>query len=372
MISDRILGIESLQRSPGLLLSWFSENQRQLEWRMNPLPYYVWVSEIMLQQTRVEAVKPYFSRFIEALPDIKSLSECPEDKLLKLWEGLGYYSRVRNMKKAAAIICGQMNGELPGDPKILESLPGIGPYTAGAIASIAYHYPVPAVDGNVLRVLSRICGSTECIDDPAVKKDYEEKIRRLLESRSDVDPALFNQAMMELGALVCLPNGSPECGRCPLREICRAHYEGTADSIPVRKTKKPRRIEERTVLVVRDSQYTVIRRRPSKGLLAGLYELPNFEGHLSVSEALSEAGKIGLFALRILPLPDERHVFSHVEWHMQGYLVLTEEIDPGLIKDPYFAVEPLRTQEEYPVPAAFARYAAYLDIYVGKNKINDI
>ena len=363
---DRIGETDRIIEIPQPLMKWFLQNKREMEWRSDPRPYYVWVSEIMLQQTRVETVRPFFHRFIRELPDIGALARCGEEKLLKLWEGLGYYNRVRNMQKAAVIVTERYGGVLPDDPEKLRTLPGIGSYTAGAIASIAYGIPVPAVDGNVLRVLSRITGSEKNIDDPKVRSHFENLVSDVLNSREKPDPGIFNQALMELGALICLPNGTAKCFECPLREMCRAYCTGNLDSIPVRSMKKPRRVEERTVLVVRDATRTVIRKRPEKGLLAGLWELPNLDGHLTDDEALHAARQMGIRPVRVRALPDAKHIFSHVEWHMKGYLILSEDLE-GL-EDGYTAVEPEMTEREYSIPAAFARYTEYLDIKLGQKK----
>lgn len=375
MNSDKIQESESLQRICMPLLAWYEKNSRELEWRQNPLPYYVWVSEIMLQQTRVETVRPYFLRFVKELPDINHLARCSEERLLKLWEGLGYYSRVRNLKKAARIVADTYGGQLPADVRSLRSLPGIGSYTAGAIASIAFSIPEPAVDGNVLRVLSRITASDQCIDEPGVKASFEEWIRAFLESEKErVSPGAFNQALMELGAVVCLPNGSPLCDKCPVCEMCLARNRDLIRSIPVRKQKNKRRIEDKTILVIRDSRRALIRKRPDKGLLAGLWELPNVKGHLTQDQALAEAEKLGVSPVRIRTLPEEKHIFSHVEWHMTGYLILAEEMEPyecrctvkadGTVRktDSCLAVSTDRIQEEYSIPTAFARYTAWLNI----------
>ena len=358
MISDHINQITEP------LLGWFQEHARVLPWREHPLPYYVWVSEIMLQQTRVEAVKPYFFRFVEALPDVEALAVCPEDRLLKLWEGLGYYNRVRNMQKAAKLVMEQYGGQLPADYDKLLSLPGIGSYTAGAIASIAYHIPVPAVDGNVLRVISRITENEEDILKQSVKRQIEELLRGIIPGD---DPGTFNQALMELGATVCLPNGAPDCARCPLWSLCMARLHGRLDEIPKRKTKKERRIEEKTVLVIRDGWRTVIRRRQDEGLLAGLYELPNLEGHLNEDQVVDYLKRRGFSPLQIRPLPNAKHIFSHVEWRMTGYAVLVEDMEECETGE-FLVVEPGQTQRDYPIPAAFGAYARYLQIYLGQEK----
>ncbi|MCC8066695.1 MAG: A/G-specific adenine glycosylase [Clostridiales bacterium] len=346
------------------LMSWFEENARVLPWREHPLPYFVWVSEIMLQQTRVEAVKPYFARFTEALPDIRTLAQCPEDQLLKLWEGLGYYNRVRNMKKAAKIVMEQYAGQLPYRYEELLKLPGIGSYTAGAIASIAYGQAVPAVDGNVLRVISRITEDSEDIAKQSVKKKTEEALLAVMPREC---PGTFNQALMELGAMVCVPNGFPLCGQCPVRHLCRANLDQRQSEFPVKAGKKARRIEERTVLVIRDSVHAALRRRPSRGLLAGLYELPNWEGRLGPEEALAKTEESGFSPIRIWPLAEAKHIFSHVEWHMSGYFVLVEEKDEDFrgecdVSDNcgIFFPEPERIKKEYPIPAAFSAYTEYL------------
>ena len=300
------------------LLGWFGEHARILPWREQPQPYRVWVSEIMLQQTRVEAVKPFFERFTQALPDVRSLAECPEDKLLKLWEGLGYYNRVRNMQKAAQNMVEFYDGEMPADYEKLLGLPGIGPYTAGAVASIAFEIPVPAVDGNVLRVITRITQNDGDILKQSVKRQVEEELLAVMpKGRSGA----FNQALMELGATVCVPNGAPKCEECPLSGVCLAHQNGKEMDYPKKAQKKPRKIEKKTVLVIRDGSRAAIRKRPAKGLLAGLYELPGVDGHLTMEEAIEYSKKIGLTPVRVKEAGEAKHVFSHVEWHMIGYQI---------------------------------------------------
>lgn len=359
------MNTEKLEKLAEPLLDWFAKNARVLPWREEPRPYYVWVSEIMLQQTRVEAVKPFFARFIDALPDIQALAQCPEDQLLKLWEGLGYYNRVRNMQKAARQIMEEYHGRMPDQYEQLLKLPGIGSYTAGAVASIAYGRPVPAVDGNVLRVISRITGSAEDISKQSVKKQMEEALLAVM----PVDrPGAFNQALMELGATVCLPNGAPDCERCPVRGLCYAFEQGCQMQLPVKAPKKARRMEQRTVLVIRDAFHAAVRKRPAKGLLAGLYELPNVEGHLSQEEAIEQVKEMGFSPLRILPLCSAKHIFSHVEWQMIGYMVLVEEPDDTEQKGGLLFVEPSLTEREYPIPAAFAAYTEYLSIKLGQDK----
>ncbi len=272
---------------------WFGEHARILPWRDNPTPYRVWISEIMLQQTRVEAVKPYYERFMQELPDVKSLAKCEDDRLMKLWEGLGYYNRARNLKVAANQILDDYGGELPAQYEELLKLKGVGHYTAGAISSIAFGQPVPAVDGNVLRVLMRITADDSDIMKQSVKHQVEERLSKLMQENEEVVPQIFTQALMELGAVVCVPNGTPLCEQCPLSDICEAKRQDRIAELPVKKKAKKRRIEERTVLVIRDGHQYAIHRRADDGLLAGLYELPNYETYLSeeqIIQLVSEQG----------------------------------------------------------------------------------
>lgn len=346
------------------LLEWYRKGHRELPWRQQKNPYYIWVSEIMLQQTRVEAVKPYFQRFIQALPTVKDLAVCPEEQLLKLWEGLGYYNRVRNMQKAAVIVCDQMEGKLPADYNKLRSLPGIGNYTAGAVASIAFDLPVPAVDGNVLRVLARVREDSGDIMKQSVKKRVEEELLPIMPKDA---PGDLNQALMELGAVICVPNGAPKCEECPLASQCRSRASGTTEKFPVKSKGKSRRIEDRTVLVIRDGERVAIRRRPSRGLLAGLYEFPNYKGHLSRQEVLNLLEEEHLSPVRILPLQESKHIFSHVEWHMTGYLVRVASLDSGEGTG-FLFVDIGTAEEKYPVPAAFGAYAKELQLRLGQEK----
>lgn len=348
--------LQALKRLPGPLVDWFRANKRELPWRKNPDPYRVWVSEIMLQQTRVEAVKPYYARFLEALPDVKALAEAEEEALLKLWEGLGYYNRVRNMQKAARQIMIDYHGKFPVEYEEIRRLTGIGSYTAGAISSFAYGAPKPAVDGNVLRVISRITGSGEDIMRQSVRKKMEELLEQVIPADAASD---FNQGLIELGAIVCVPNGAPDCAACPVRGWCAAHGEGREMELPVKKKAAPRRIEKRTIVIFRDGETRGIRKRPDTGLLAGLYELPGLEGHLSYEEVLEYSKSIGLVPLRIQPLGAAKHIFSHVEWHMIGYQIQVDELEKFCNADMIFA-RPEEIQKRYPIPAAFEKYIAYI------------
>ena len=321
------------------LLTWYEANKRALPWRCEPPnAYHTWLSEIMCQQTRVEAVKGYYARFLAALPTVEDLAQVDDEKLLKLWEGLGYYTRARNLKKAAQIIVRDHAGQVPCAPEELLRLPGIGLYTAGAIASIAYNVPVPAVDGNALRVLARLWGDDADIALEQTKRAFAARLLRVIPQER---PGVFNQAVMELGALVCLPNGAPLCERCPLRDDCHAHLYDLTAELPRRSAKKPRRIEHRQLLILRCGDKLALRKRPPKGLLAGLLELP---------EAFDVPAK--------LVLSDEdagaaTHIFTHIEWRMTARkITLREELDgAGLIWVTQEALE-----QTLALPSAFAGF----------------
>lgn len=334
------------------LVQWYRENKRDLPWRENPEAYRVWISEIMLQQTRVEAVKGYYDRFLKTLPDVQSLAEAEEDQLLKLWEGLGYYNRVRNMQKAARQIMVDYHGVFPSDYEEIRSLTGIGSYTAGAISSFAFGKPEPAVDGNVLRVLTRILADHSDIMKQSTKTKMEKALRKVIPEGS---PSDFNQGLIELGAIVCVPNGEPKCQECPVAHLCRAREEGRISEFPFKKKAKARRIEDKTILVFRDDEEIAIGKRDKKGLLAGLYELPNVPGHLSRKEVENYCKEIGLLPIRIKKLPAAKHIFSHVEWHMIGYDIRVDELEKTNKKE-FLFIHPGEIEKTYPIPAAFEMY----------------
>ncbi len=353
----------SLGAIPNLLLKWYDTNKRVLPWRKDPTPYRVWISEIMLQQTRVEAVKPYFRRFMDAFPDIETLAEADEEHLLKLWEGLGYYNRARNLQKAAIQIMKEHGGKMPDSRKGLLGLCGIGSYTAGAIASIAFGRREPAVDGNVLRVIARFRQDSRLVDDPKVKEAVEQDLREIMPAAR---PGDFNQALMEIGACVCVPNGAPLCGSCPLAEVCMAHGTGTELDYPQKQKKAPRKIEERTILMVLDNDRMAIRRRNEKGLLAGMYEFPSIDGFCTAEEVAGYLRGKGLCILRVRPLEDAKHIFTHREWHMKGYMVRVDELasKPGKgMPEDWLYIEPWEIREKYPIPSAFGAYKKYLQEY---------
>lgn len=359
-----ILEDENLKKIAEPLVCWYRENKRKLPWREHVSAYRVWVSEIMLQQTRVEAVKPFYARFLNALPTVKELAEAEEDQLLKLWEGLGYYNRVRNMQKAARQIMEEFGGEFPRTYEEIKSLTGIGNYTAGAISSFAYGNPKPAVDGNVLRVISRVTASYDDIMKASVRTRIEEQLESVIPKDAASD---FNQGLIELGAIVCVPNGEPKCLICPLHQLCRARERGVASELPVKTKAKARKIENRTVLIFQDGENVAIRKRPAKGLLAGLYELPNVEGKWNAEEVLEYSKKIGLQPLRIKEVGTAKHIFSHVEWHMTGFAIRVDELEKSHAEEMLF-VHPEEIQREYPIPAAFEYYTNFVDIKLGQEK----
>lgn len=351
------------------ILLWFEKEKRDLPWRRNPLPYYVWISEIMLQQTRVEAVKEYFKRFLKELPDIEALAQVDDDKLMKLWEGLGYYNRARNLKKAAIQMKEDYNGQLPKNYKELLKLPGIGSYTAGAIVSQAYGIAEPAVDGNVLRVAKRLAGSYDDITKASVKKELEAEIKKIMphnEEDSDYNKVgAFNQALMELGAIVCIPNGKPLCEKCPLSEKCTAYKKNIMSELPVKPSKKERRIEEKTVLIFEEHGTYSIHKRPSKGLLANLWEFPNMEGKASIKKIDMLLGENGITDYEMELLGEAKHIFSHVEWHMLGYRIKILQKDKKaeeFIKELVWVTKN-EMLGQYALPTAFA---------VFKNKLEHI
>ena len=347
-----VLEDESLYRMPEPLIRWYQENKRSLPWRDIQDPYRIWVSEIMLQQTRVEAVKPYYERFLKELPDVKALAEAEEDKLLKLWEGLGYYNRVRNMQKAAQEIMVEHGGEFPCTFEDIRRLTGIGNYTAGAIGSFAFGIPKPAVDGNVLRVVSRVTENYDDIMKQSVRTSMEQALENVMPKDQAGD---FNQGLIELGAIVCVPNGAPKCEECPLTGFCKAYQKGVQEKLPVKSKAKSRRIEKKTILVLKDGDTVAIRKRGKKGLLAGLYEFPNLEGHLSEDEVIAYCKEIGLSPLRIKKLAPAKHIFSHIEWEMIGYHIRVDELEKSCTEKMLF-VQWDELKEEYAMPSAFEAY----------------
>ena len=314
--------MENLEKLPAVLLPWYQENKRDLPWRQDREPYHVWLSEIMLQQTRVEAVKGYYTRFLNTLPTIEDLASCDDEQLHKLWEGLGYYSRVRNLKKAAIQIMELHSGVFPAEYEKIRALPGIGDYTAGAISSICFDLPRAAVDGNVLRVISRIMEDATPIDLPARKKE----VTAALEAVYPAQAGDFTQALMELGATLCGPNWAPRCESCPCSHFCKGFLHGTAERYPVKLPKKEKRTEEKTVFILSCDRKYALQKRPEEGLLAGLWQFPNVSGKLETLDALEKVQQMGLRPREITKQIERKHIFTHIIWKMRGiYLEVAEE-----------------------------------------------
>ncbi len=339
------------------LLTWYEQHHRDLPWRHTKDPYLIWVSEIMLQQTRVEAVLPYYTRFITALPTVEALANAPEKELLKLWEGLGYYSRVRNMRKAAEVIMTEHGGRFPQNFEQIRALSGIGDYTAGAIASFAFDLPYPAVDGNVLRVAARLLAYDQNILSPAAKKELTAAVAAAQPRERAAD---FNQALIELGALICLPNGTPRCEICPLREVCAAQEKGLVDALPVRIKHTARRKEQWTVLVLREGDRVALRRRPDTGLLAGLFEPFCLQGHLTAEEIQKTLTVMGLSPLRVAPLGAAKHIFSHIEWYMEGFEVILPEGSAKDLPEGLFLAPREEIDRRFALPSAYRAYRPFM------------
>ncbi len=349
------------------LLSWYHTNRRVLPWREDPSPYHVWLSEIMLQQTRVEAVKRYYVRFLETLPDVASLAQSSEDTCLKLWEGLGYYSRVRNLRKGAQEVMERFGGEIPGTCAALIRLPGIGEYTAAAIASIAFGERVPAVDGNLLRIFSRLSLYEDSIRTPAAKKaatDYfTERMPDRFAPQAFGNPCgNFNQALMDLGNAVCLPNCAPRCDICPVSVFCRIHREraGAEMTLPLIPAGKEKKTEHLTVFLIRSGDRTAVRKRPSRGLLAGLYEFPNAGGELDAEEAVRWLKDHGVEPIRLRRICDAEHIFTHKKWVMRGYEVMTDAFSEEKIS--FIMADPEEIVNKYCIPSAFGGCLRWLGL----------
>lgn len=328
------------------MLYFYDHSKRVLPWRANKDPYYIWISEIMLQQTRVETVIPYFNRFIKTIPTVYELSIIEEDKLMKLWEGLGYYSRARNLQKAAIQVVQEFNGVIPSTKEELESLSGIGPYTSGAILSIAFEQRVPAVDGNVLRVFSRLFGIEEDIKQLSTKKLIKELVFNHLPVKRNGD---FNQSIMELGATICIPNGAPLCDSCPIKNICTSYKDKSQGRIPFRTKKTKRKTESKTIVVFQYKDTYGIRKRPSKGLLASLYEYETLDDAYSLEDVEQ------LYKIDVIDMGTSKHIFTHKEWLMNGYLLVIEEP-----KDDFLFVTREELLEIYSIPTAFKAYTKYI------------
>lgn len=331
------------------LLAWYRQTRRLLPWREGKDPYRIWVSEIMLQQTRIEAVIPYYHRFLSEIPSVAALAAVDDDRLMKLWEGLGYYSRARNLKAAAIQMTDRHNGTLPADFSALRKLSGIGDYTAGAIASIAFGLPEPAVDGNVLRVIMRLCGRDDDIALQTTKKQVTEWLREIYPSGADAGD--LTEGLMELGEKICIPAGMPKCAECPWQSICLANRDERQNELPKKSPKKERRTEEYTVLLLINQGKVAIQKRPKKGLLADLWEFPNLLGHRSIQDVLKNIEARGLSPTKIEPCESASHIFTHITWNMIGYVVTCDVPSPDFL---WISVENL--QKEIAIPTAYRAY----------------
>jgi len=330
-----------------LLLKWYEKNKRDLPWRHTTDSYKIWISEVMLQQTRVEAVKFYYERFINRLPTIKDLAVVDDDTLLKLWEGLGYYSRARNLKACAKTIMNEKLDNLPSDEKSLKKLPGIGPYTTGAILSIAYQKCVPAIDGNVMRILSRVYEDKRDLLKKKVQEEYKTLLQKLMKKGKTRE---FTEGFIELGALVCLPNGAPKCTECPFKNICLSYKHQTMLEYPIKKTPTKRKIVNKTVYVLEYNKTYAIAKRKNDGLLKGLYELPNMDEALEEEALKNVLEKKNICIKEIQKLGKFKHIFSHIEWHMNAYIVECNN------KDKTFSYHTKKEiEEDYSLPTAFQK-----------------
>lgn len=346
------------------LVAWFDENKRELPWRDTGNPYDVWISEVMLQQTRIEAVREKFVLFLKTIPDFQSLSEIDDDVLMRLWEGLGYYNRARNLKKCAQVIMNQYDGEMPSSYEALLSLPGLGPYTAGAIASIAFGKAVPAVDGNVMRVLARVFENREDVRKNETKKMYENVICSLFKENNEPHfVSSFNQGIMELGEVVCVPKGSALCEQCPFSSVCLTHKHGTYEEIPFRSSLKKRKVFCKTIIIIRNGDRFLIHKRKNTGLLAGMYEFLNMDVFMNQNEVIAYVNQLGMEALHVKKLPDSRHLFTHLEWNMKAFEVTVGQYYETLPENCTFVDE--KELNQLAIPSAFH---AYVDHYMLRKK----
>lgn len=336
------------------IVEWFAVNKRDLPWRANNNPYAVWISEIMLQQTRIEAVIPKYLAFMHELPNIESLAGCDDDKLMKLWEGLGYYSRARNIKKCALVLKDKYYYKFPQTKKELITLPGIGPYTAGAIASICFGEKVSAVDGNVLRVLARYFGYKEDIRDSETANLFSSIIENSFSSNDDaLFIRYFTQGLMELGEVICIPKGTPNCSSCPLSKHCKAYISDEISSIPYRSKLKERKIVNKTVLIVHSKDRFLVHKRNDTGLLANLFEFVNIDD-ASKEDVINLVESLGFHILNTKESITSKHIFTHIEWHMRAYEIEVSELHQPLLESYYFLTHD--ELQKVSIPSAFQAY----------------
>lgn len=327
-----------------LLLSWYQKNKRVLPWRKDKNPYHIWISEIMLQQTRIEAVIPYYERFMKRIPDVNALATIDEDELLKLWEGLGYYNRARNLKKAAQIIMSEYQGTFPNTYKEIIRLPGIGEYTASAIASICFHEATPTIDGNVLRVYTRLKEDKRNVDLNQTKKEIREEISQII----PLEAGDFNEALMELGETICLPNGEPKCNMCPLSHICKAYLHQSWDKFPVKSEKRSKKELFYTVFLFYYQNQVAIRKRDDKGLLKNLWEFPNELGKMGIADVKKYLKQHQIYFSSVKKGISYKHVFTHQIWYMQSFQI---ELTSVINDFKWVSIEEI--EEKYAIPGAF-------------------
>ena len=333
---------------PGVLLPWYEKNARDLPWRHTKEPYRVWVSEIMLQQTRVEAVIGYYERFMEAFPTVQALAEADEARVLKLWEGLGYYSRARNLQKTAKLLTETQNGAFPDTAEALEKLPGIGAYTEGAVASICFEQPAAAVDGNVLRIIMRMTADGRPIDLPQVKKEIGEALCKVYPKGHC---GAFTQALMELGACVCTPK-SPKCEVCPTQSFCRAYTAGNVTKYPVKRPKAAKKTEERTVLLLECNGRFAVEKRSKTGLLAGLWQFPNVPQKLDAQIAVQTAQSFHTDPKELMLETHKTHIFTHIRWEMTGYVIRCNAMSEAFTWASLAEIE-----HDFALPTAFRQFS---------------
>ena len=348
--SYRVEEIDKLQQQ---LIYWFEKDHRQMPWRETKNPYYIWISEVMLQQTRVDTVIPYFLRFIDAFPTVERLAAAEEGEVLRLWAGLGYYSRARNIHRGAKLICEVHNGKIPETRKELLKVPGIGPYTAGAVLSIAYGKPTAAVDGNVMRVFSRLFLIYEDISEGSTKKEMEKLCESVV---STVNPSAFNQGLMELGAMICTPT-SPKCEICPLAFICKAREAGVQETLPIKKKKEPiKRINMELALLQKEDKI-LLTKRPSEGLLANLWALPATEEMVNSTSGKGIVMELqenyGIEAVDPQAILEKSHIFTHMKWNMRIFrLKLLSIVDIDYPEIQWVSLEEI---DRYAIPTAFLK-----------------
>lgn len=341
------------------ILSWYKKSRREMPWREQPTPYRIWISEIMLQQTRVDTVIPYFNNFMARYPTVESLASSEENELMKYWEGLGYYSRIKNIRKTAIELVQNHQAKLPESFEELLKLKGIGEYTAGAIASEAFGEKVPAVDGNVFRVFARLTGFREDIREAKSQEKLKVAVRGVLPEKEIGD---FNQGLIELGALICIPKGSPKCELCPVKEFCGSYRDNLQDEIPFRSKARKRTVQERTVFLIQCGDRFAVRKREEGTLLEGLFEIPNREGFYTPEEAKSVVEEMGFTVKDLHMIRDKKVVFTHIEWILQGYYFhVAEENDAFLFETKENLLK------NYALASAFI---GYLDLMEGPQQLS--